>query len=264
MVTGGSRHLGKAIAIELARRGASVAIGWSSDEATAMSTLEEVRRHTSRASAVKLDLGDTESFPAVVRNVVEELGPLEILVHSAAIRPHSSVGQLSVREWDEVHEINVRGPFFLSQAALPCMESLGGGRIIFIGGLDAYWSGIDRAHVVASKLGVVGVARALASELAERNITVNTVVPGPLESARGRLSDSEYAAWIDRIPLRRFGTFSEVAAASVFLISQEASYITGQELFLTGGAMPLVGGTRPAMEGESMRGTDEATGVGLE
>ncbi len=169
---------------------------------------------------------------------------IDILVNNAAIRPRTPLLDVTVEEWDRVHATNLRGSFFLAQAVIPHMIEQRWGRIIGIGGIDAYHGSVQRPHVVASKLGLVGLGRALANETALDGITVNTVVPGVLATERYRHGSDDirrvYEAALQIIPQGRLGTAQDVAAACTFLASEQAGYITGQELMISGGAFPLV------------------------
>ena len=160
------------------------------------------------------------------------------------MRPRRKIADVEQSEWDRVHAVNLRAPFFLSQAVLPGMRERGWGRIVNVSGADAYHGDNQRAHVTASKLGIVGLMRALALETALWGVTVNSVVPGYIGTKRDHpewypdmaATDEERLA---RIPVGRVGTPLEVANAITFLCSREASYITGHDLVVTGGYFPL-------------------------
>lgn len=246
LVTGASRNVGRAIALALASSGARVACVAHADEMALTESCSEINQAGGTARPYLADLRDVEVLRETVEAVATDLGnPIDILVHNAAIRPRRPIGDITVEDWDEVLATNVRGPFFLSQACIPSMREQKWGRIIHIGDLDAYWGNTLRAHVVTSKLAIVGLSRALANETARWGITVNTVVPGVLDTTRRHLDwyggdlAQFHADRLSRIPQARLGRPEEVANACLFLASEESGYITGQELFVAGGG-PLV------------------------
>jgi len=170
---------------------------------------------------------------------------VDILVNNAAIRPLSKISEITLEEWDLVLATNLRAPFFLSQAVLPAMIRRKWGRIINIGGLDAYWGKPRRAHNVSAKLGLTGLTRALANEVARFGVTVNIVVPGTTDTVRPHPEwypelEKLYNERRERIPMGRIGLPQEVANACLFLASDLATYTTAQEFFVSGGAYPLV------------------------
>jgi 3-oxoacyl-[acyl-carrier protein] reductase len=245
LVTGAGRNIGRAIAMTLGGLGASVACGWHRDQEAALKTVGDIRSGQGQAVDVQVDLSCADGFTAVIEDVCQRLGPVDILIHNASIRPRRRIEDVTVDEWDLVHHSNLRGPFLLTQAALPGMRRRNWGRVLFIGGLDAYWGKAQRPHVVATKLGMVGLARALANETGRWGITINTVVPGTMDTKRPHPEwyptlEEEYRQRMERIPMGRLGTPQDVANACAFLVSEAANYITGQELRVTGGAYPLV------------------------
>lgn len=245
LVTGASRNIGRAVALTLASSGAFVVVGYGADEAAARKVCDDIRTGGGRGVPYWVELTDVEQLRSAVSAISALYGTIDILVHCAAVRPRVRIEAVTPEEWDFVQKVNLRGPFFLTQAVLPGMRAKRWGRIIFVGGVDAYWGKPQRPHVVASKLGVVGLSRALANETARWGITVNTVVPGTIDTKRARPEwygevDRFYSERLERIPLARLGSPHDVAWACLFLASNEAAYITGQELFVSGGAFPLV------------------------
>ena len=198
---------------------------------------------TARLYAV--DLADVPNLQSVIARVAAECGAIDILINCAANRPRTKIMDITVAEWDSVHATNLRALFFLSQAVLPGMVAKGWGRIINIGGIDAYYGKTIRAHNVAAKLGIVGLTRALANEVARHGVTVNAVVPGRINSVRQRpewypKETTTQNFGVERIPMARVGENADVAAACLFLATPAAGYITGQELLVTGGLHPLL------------------------
>ena len=245
LITGGNRNIGRAIATRFARSGAVCAIFYRDDAKEAESVCAEIAAGGGRAGSYKVNLADVDAVRRAVREVEQNLGSVDILVNNAAIRPHSGIAEITVEEWDLVLATNLRAPFFLSQAVLPGMIRKRWGRIINIGGLDAYWGKTRRAHNVSAKLGLVGLTRALASEVSLFGVTVNAVIPGSIDTHRYRPQwYPERDKWdkerLERLPMGRHGLSEEVANACLFLASDMASFSTGQELFITGGGYPLV------------------------
>jgi NAD(P)-dependent dehydrogenase (short-subunit alcohol dehydrogenase family) len=245
LVTGASRNIGRAIATVLAASGVNVACIARSDADALHDVCEEIGRLGGKASPFLADLRDIQSLRELGVAIRRDLGAVDILVHNAAMRPRRRIDEVTVEEWDDVFATNLRGSFFLSQIMIPDMRAKAWGRIIHVGGLDAYWGNPQRPHVVATKLGTVGLARALANETARWGITVNTVVPGVIETERlqvdwygGSITDM-YADRLMQIPQGRLGRPEDVANACLYFASDEASYVTGQELIVAGGA-PLL------------------------
>jgi 3-oxoacyl-[acyl-carrier protein] reductase len=245
LITGGNRNIGRCIAVTLAKAGVTSVILFGRDENAARQTCAEIGEHGGvRAGMYQADLTDVERLRGVVKEIEQELGGVDILINNAAIRPARKISEITVEEWDLVFATNLRAPFFLSQAVLQGMVRKGWGRIVNISGTDAYWGKNRRAHGVSTKLGLVGLTRALASEVARFGVTVNTVVPGTIDTVRPRPDwypelKSGFAERRKRIPMARLGKPQEVANACLFLASELATFTTGQELFVTGG-VPLV------------------------
>jgi NAD(P)-dependent dehydrogenase (short-subunit alcohol dehydrogenase family) len=237
LVTGGVRNIGRAIALALADSGATVAISYARDAGAAGETLALIRERGGTAAAYQADLRDTRQLRAIASQAAADLGEVSILVNNAAVRPAQKIADIRPEDFDDVVAVNLRAPFFTAQAVLPGMRAAGWGRIVNLSGGTAFFGGVQRAHVVATKLGIVGLSRALALETATWGVTVNSVVPGAIGGSHD--SGSPAQPHLDRIPVNRRGTPEEIAAAVLFLCSPEAGYITGQELLVTGGHSPL-------------------------
>lgn len=245
LITGGGRNIGRAVALSLAGAGALPVVMYHEDERTARAVCDEISAGGGRAGVCQADIGDVAQIRAAAAKVAAEFGEIDILINNAAIRPHSKISEITVEEWDRVLAVNLRAPFFLSQAVLPAMVRRQWGRIINIGGSDGYNGKPRRAHGVSSKMGLVGLTRALANEVAQFGVTVNIVVPGTIDTKRPHPEwypgvENGFAARMTRVAMGRQGRSQEVANACLFLASDLATYTTGQEMFVTGGAPPIV------------------------
>jgi 3-oxoacyl-[acyl-carrier protein] reductase len=245
LVSGGNRNIGRATVLTLAKAGAVPLILYNSDDAAARKVCAEVEKGGGRCGLYQADLADTRSLAPLVKKIEKEVGGIDILINNAAIRPNTKISAITEEEWDRVFNTNLKAPFFLAQAVLPGMVKKRWGRIVNIGGTDAYWGKIRRAHGVSAKLGLVGLSRAMAAEVGRFGITVNVVVPGTIDTQRPHPEwypemQTGYAERLQRIPMARLGKPQEVANACLFLASELATYVTAQELFASGGAVPLV------------------------
>ncbi|MEI7679883.1 MAG: SDR family oxidoreductase [Betaproteobacteria bacterium] len=245
LITGGGRNIGRAVALTLAGAGALPVIMYNEDAKTAQGVVDEVIAAGGRAGLCQADLADVAQCQAAVKKVAAEFGDIDILINNAAVRPHSKISQISLEEWDRVLSVNLRAPFFLSQAVLPAMVRKKWGRIINMGGSDGYNGKPRRAHGVSSKMGLVGLTRALANEVAQFGVTVNIVVPGTIDTQRPHPEwypgvENGFAARMTRVAMGRQGQSQEVANACLFLASDLATYTTGQEMFVSGGSAPIV------------------------
>jgi 3-oxoacyl-[acyl-carrier protein] reductase len=232
LVTGSTRGIGKAIALAFAREGADVVVN-GRDEAAGAAVCAEVAGLGRRAAWVRADLGQVEQARALVAAGVEAFGRLDALVNNAGLFQRKPALELEEADWDALIEVNLKGAFFCAQAAARAM--LGRGGAIVNVSSDAAWSGglNPCTHYAASKAGLVSLTRSLAKELAPHRIRVNALAPGMIETDMGGDAGSTLQGLA--IPLGRYGTPAEVAAAAVFLASDEASYVTGACLNLSGG-----------------------------
>jgi len=248
LVVGGTRNIGREIAVLLARQGADVAVTGAKDAAALDETVAEITGLGRRAHGMLADIADPDEVQRSFDASQEALGPFDILVMSAAIRPHGDYASLSLEEYDRVLATNLRAPFLFTQRVLPGMQERGYGRILYFGGLAMWWGKPGRPHVNASKMGVVGLTTGFASECAQDGVTVNCLVPGVIDTERGAQAawygdvDEFYARRSALIPMGRLGRPDEIANTALFLVSPASSYITGQTINVSGGAMPLVRG----------------------
>ena len=227
LVTGSGRNLGRATVLELASRGADVVVNARSNRQEAESVAREAESLGVRAIALLADVGSEQQVNRMVAEALERLGRIDILINNAGFRGSSSLTEMSTDEWRQAAAVNFDGPFFCTRAVVPSMIANGYGRIITVSGLNSFHGRPNWSHVCASKMGAVGMTRALAVELAPHNIVVNHVVPGA------------YVAHpdLERIPVGRVGLPQELANTYAFLASEEASYITGQTFHVNGGEL---------------------------
>jgi 3-oxoacyl-[acyl-carrier protein] reductase len=234
LVTGASRGIGRAIAMRLAAQGAHVIAAARGENAAA--TVQEIARAGGAAETVALDVGDGAAIDAVIARTLERHGRIDVLVNNAGIARDQLMLRMKREDWDAVVATNLTAAFVLTQAVLKPMIRQKRGRIICISSVVGQSGNPGQANYAASKAGVIGFAKAVALEVASRNITVNVVAPGLIETdmTRGLTTDAR-GTWESRIPLRRLGSADDVASAVCFLASDEASYITGQVLAVNGG-----------------------------
>jgi 3-oxoacyl-[acyl-carrier protein] reductase len=235
LVTGASQGIGRACALELARHGATVALAARQiDKLEAVAA--EIREAGGTAEAFALDISSEESIKAAAKEIIAKLGKVEILVNNAGITRDTLVLRMKRDDWDSVLSTNLTGSFLLTQALISPMMKNRWGRIINITSVVGEIGQAGQVNYAASKAGLVGMTKALAREFASRNITVNAVAPGFVETAMTHvLSDEQKAFFGTQIPLGRPGTDKEVSYAVAFLASEEAGYITGHTLDVNGG-----------------------------
>ncbi len=235
LVTGGSQGIGRATAIALAEAGADVAVmARSLDKCEAVA--EEIKALGRRAMAVPGDLGREEDIKAVVAKVAAELGAINILVNNAAITRDGLLLRMKREDWDAVINTNLTGVFLLTQQVLPMMTKARKGRIINLTSVVAQSGNPGQVNYISAKAGIIGFTKAVAREYASRNVTVNAIAPGFIETPMTAvLPAAAKDALLAQIPLKRPGTDRDVAAAVAFLASDEAGYITGQVLNVNGG-----------------------------
>jgi 3-oxoacyl-[acyl-carrier protein] reductase len=234
IVTGASRGIGRAIAERLASGGATVIC--VARGANADATAAAIVAAGGKAEAFGADVTDTAAVESLIKSVIEKHAKLDILVSNAGITRDQLMLRMKRSEWDEVLETNLTASFTLCQAALKPMIRARSGRIIAISSVVGQMGNAGQANYAASKAGLIGFCKSLAREIASRNVTVNVVAPGFIETDMTKaIADDAKTDWSTLIPLGRIGTPAEIAAAVGFLASDEASYITGQVLAVNGG-----------------------------
>ncbi len=235
VVTGASQGIGRDTALALAEAGAKVAVAARSEEKL-LALVADIAAAGGTAFAVKMDVADAEQVKAGFKLVLEKFGRLDILVNNAAITRDGLAMRMKAEDWEAVLRTNLTGAHLCIQQALPTMMKARAGRIINISSVVAQSGNPGQANYVAAKAGLIGLTKAVAVEIASRNITVNAVAPGFIETPMtDALPDKVKEEVKARIPLGRMGSARDVAAAIVFLASDEAGYITGHVLNVNGG-----------------------------
>jgi len=236
LVTGGSRGIGRAVALEMGRRGNAVAVNYAARADAAEEVVDALRSGGATAMAVRADVSDEQSVVEMFEDVKGTLGPVEILVNNAGITRDDLLMRMGADDFDQVIATNLRSAFLCSRAAMRGMLRAKWGRIISIGSVAGISGNPGQANYAASKAGLIGFSKSIAKEVGSRGITVNVVAPGFIATdMTEELGDDVKAASAGAISLGRFGEPAEVAAAVGFLSSEEAGYITGQVLAVDGG-----------------------------
>ena len=235
-MTGGSRGIGRAICIRLAAQGARVAVHYHQRAGEAEDVCATITRTGGTAIALAAELGTEAACQSLVRAAEAGLGPIGILVNNAGVLTGAPIEQLDAARWQETLAVNLSAPFHCARACVPAMRASGWGRIISLSSQAAFTGSREHAHYAAAKAGLAGMSFSLARELGPDRITVNLVSPGRVETdmLAGQLEERR-KEWLAQTPLGRLGTPDEVAAAVVFLASDEAAYITGTNLHVNGG-----------------------------
>jgi 3-oxoacyl-[acyl-carrier protein] reductase len=236
LVTGASRGIGRAIALALAAAGARVVINYRDRSDAAEQVATEIREAGGRADVVQADVADRESVDALIKQIVALGGGLDILVNNAGITRDGLVMRMKDDDFDAVIDTNLRGAFLCTRAALRPLLKSAHGRIINISSVVGLAGNAGQANYAAAKAGLLGFTRSMAREVASRQVTVNAVAPGFIDTdMTASLNEAARSAALESIPLRRYGSAAEVAAVVCFLASDAAAYITGQTIAVDGG-----------------------------
>lgn len=236
VVTGGSRGIGRAVALELAKRGATVVVNYQQNAEAANQVVESITGSGGTAIAVQADVATEEGANGLIKAAIETYGKLDILVNNAGVTRDNVIMMMSADDFDAVIQTNLRSTWLCSKAAVRSMMRKRYGRIINMSSISGVAGNGGQTNYSASKAGIIGFTKALAREVAARNITVNAVAPGfVLTDLTSNLPEDVLKRINENIPLGRWGTVEDVALATAFLASDEAAYITGHILQVDGG-----------------------------
>lgn len=236
LVTGGSRGIGRAVCLELARRGANVAVNYAGNAQAAEETAAACRELGVQAFAVQADVSDSAAAGAMVKAVIERFGRLDILVNNAGITRDKLALQMKNEDLDAVLDTNLKGAFYCMRAAYRPMMKQRYGRIVNLSSVVGLRGNPGQANYAASKAGLIGMSKSIAKELASRNVTVNLVAPGFIGTdMTAVLPEAAREALLKSIPMARLGQPEDVARAVAFFAAEDAGYITGQVLCVDGG-----------------------------
>lgn len=237
LVTGAGRGIGRAIAIELAKRGCAVAVNYSHSEGSANEVAAEIIASGGEAFAVKADVSNAEEVKAMFKAVAEKLGPVNVLVCNAGVTRDNLLMRMKDEDWDDVIKTDLSSLYYCAKEAVRPMLKGRWGRIVAISSINGLRGSAGQCNYAAAKAGVVGFVKSLAREVASRGVTVNAVAPGFIATdMTAVLSDEAKAQFMASIPAGRAGTPQDVAEAVAFLVSDGAAYIQGQVLAVDGGA----------------------------
>ncbi|MGE7110910.1 3-oxoacyl-[acyl-carrier-protein] reductase [Lysinibacillus sp. NPDC047702] len=236
VVTGASRGIGRAIALKLADEGAKVVVNYSGSQAKAEEVVAMIQENGGEAIAVQASVSQTEEVTALMDTAVKTFGSLDILVNNAGITRDNLLMRMKEDEWDDVLDTNLKGVFLCTKAVTRQMMKQRAGRIINISSIVGVAGNAGQANYVAAKAGVIGLTKTTAKELASRNILVNAIAPGFIETEMtDQLPEELKQGMLTQIPLAKLGQPEDIAKAVAFLASDDANYMTGQTLHIDGG-----------------------------
>ena len=235
LVTGASRGIGEAIAIALAKAGAKV-VGTATTEAGAERITKAIADAGGQGTGRVLDVRDSAACAALVESVAAQVGPVSILVNNAGVTRDNLLMRMKDEEWDDIQSTNLKSAFVLSRAVLRGMMKSRAGRIVNISSVVGHTGNPGQANYAAAKAGLAGFSKSLAREIGSRGITVNCVAPGFIETDMTRsLAEEQVKKLVENVPLGRLGSVADVAGAVLYLVSPQASYVTGTTLHVNGG-----------------------------
>lgn len=236
LVTGGSRGIGRAVCLELARQGARVAVNYAGNAAAAEETVKACEAQGVEAFAIQADVADAAACEAMVKEVLTRFGRLDILVNNAGVTRDSLMPMMKEADWDAVLDTNLKGAFHCMKAVYRPMMKQKYGRIVNLSSIVGLRGNAGQANYAASKAGLIGLTKSMAKELAARNVTVNAVAPGFIDTdMTAALPEKAREAMLTTIPMGRLGQAEDVAKAVAFFAGDESAYVTGQVLCVDGG-----------------------------
>jgi len=236
VVTGGSRGIGRAIALKLASQGASIVVNYTSNSAAADEVVKEIEALGAKGIAVKANVSVAEDIESLIKETESQLGKIDILVNNAGITRDGLLIRMKEADWDQVLDVNLKGVFLTTKLIGKKLLKQKSGSIVNITSVVGLMGNAGQTNYAASKAGVIGFTKSVAKEFASRGITVNAVAPGFIESDMTNALDEKVVEnYMTAIPLSRFGKADDVANTVAFLVSDQAGYITGQTLQVDGG-----------------------------
>jgi len=236
LVTGGSRGIGRAIALRLASEGSHVVVNYTKNEPAALEVADAIKKSGGSASVSGFDVSDFDTVQSKVEGIISEYGGIHILVNNAGITHDTLLMRMDKNDWDSVITTNLTGVFNCTKAVTRTMIKQRSGRIINITSVVGEMGNSGQTNYAASKAGIIGFTKAAARELAQRSVTVNAISPGFIETdITNDLSEEIRKQYIEKIPMGRFGRPEDIAGVVAFLTSDEASYITGEVIRVNGG-----------------------------
>ena len=230
LITGGSRGIGRQVAIALAQQGADIALNYHKSQTEADQVMSEVKEYGVRCITVCADVAKAIEVTRMVDTIKNNMGSVQILINNAGVSRPQSLQEITEKDWDEIIEINLKSAFLVTQAVLPEMRSRGWGRIVYMSSVAAQLGGVVGPHYAASKAGLLGLTHSYAALLSKEGITVNAIAPALIAT---EMVTQNKKARADLIPVGRFGTTEEVADAVIMLA--KSGYITGQTINVNGG-----------------------------
>jgi 3-oxoacyl-[acyl-carrier protein] reductase len=235
LVTGSGRNIGRAIALSLAKDGADVVVNARSNRQEAEAVAAEVGELGRRSRALLADVGDRQQLEGLLEQALAEFGRIDIVVNNAAVRPHKPFAEMTYDDWRGTLATDLDSAFLTTKAALPGMLERKWGRVINFSGLQAFQGRHGGAHISAAKVGLIGLTRALSTELAPSGILVNCIVPGMIDTVREGASVTRTSGRTGEIPVGRMGQPAEIASLCAYLCSDAAGFLTGQTIHVNGG-----------------------------